>query len=45
VVLEGHVPNPEDLRRYYNEQFQQAQQAWQTLHPGPAVVTPQENKR
>jgi hypothetical protein len=32
-VLEGHIPNPQDLRRYYNEQFAQAEKAWQKLHP------------
>jgi uncharacterized protein (DUF697 family) len=32
AVLEGHVPNTEDLRRYYKEQFDQAEQAWKRLH-------------
>ncbi len=32
AVLQGHVPNPEQLRRYYGEQLNLAKQAWQRLH-------------
>jgi uncharacterized protein (DUF697 family)/predicted GTPase len=28
VVREGHVPDPEDLRRYYREQLSQAEKMW-----------------
>jgi uncharacterized protein (DUF697 family) len=28
AVHEGHVPKPEDLRRYYQEQLKQAEQTW-----------------
>lgn len=33
AVLEGHVPDSADLRRYYGEQLTQAQDAWKRLHP------------
>lgn len=36
AVLEGHVPDPADLRRYYQEQLQQAEEAWKRLHPEDA---------
>ena len=28
AVHRGQVPQPEDLKKYYTEQFAQAQQAW-----------------
>ncbi|MFO0841241.1 MAG: DUF697 domain-containing protein [Gemmataceae bacterium] len=33
AVLEGHMPDPAELRRYYGEQLSLAQAAWQRLHP------------
>jgi uncharacterized protein (DUF697 family)/predicted GTPase len=33
AVLEGHVPDPADLRRYYKDQLDQAETAWKQLHP------------
>jgi uncharacterized protein (DUF697 family) len=33
AVLEGHVPDPEDLRRYYKDQLDEAETAWKKLHP------------
>ena len=36
AVLEGHVPDAEDLRRYYGEQFTQAEQVWKHLKADPA---------
>lgn len=33
AVLEGHAPDPADLRRYYQAELQQAEQAWQKMHP------------
>jgi uncharacterized protein (DUF697 family)/predicted GTPase len=32
AVHQGHVPNPDDLRRYYKEQLALAEQAWTRLH-------------
>jgi uncharacterized protein (DUF697 family) len=32
AVLEGHVPNTDDLRRYYKEQLSQAEKAWKRMH-------------
>jgi uncharacterized protein (DUF697 family) len=49
AVHKGHVPNPEDLRRYYREQLSMAEQAWSSLRaraaaaanePAPAVGAP-----
>jgi hypothetical protein len=49
AVHQGHVPNPEDLRRYYREQLSQAESAWSALRaraataaqePGPAASNP-----
>jgi uncharacterized protein (DUF697 family) len=34
VVLEGHVPDADDLKRYYNEQFSLAQSAWKKTQGG-----------
>jgi uncharacterized protein (DUF697 family) len=34
AVLEGHVPSTEDLRRYYKDQLNQAEEAWKRLHDG-----------
>jgi uncharacterized protein (DUF697 family) len=31
AILSGHVPRPEELRAYYNEQLTQAQQFWKTI--------------
>jgi uncharacterized protein (DUF697 family)/predicted GTPase len=31
AVHQGHVPKPEDLRRYYHEQLAQAQRSWTAL--------------
>ncbi len=33
AVLEGHVPNTQDLKKYYNAQLVQAEDAWKRLHP------------
>jgi uncharacterized protein (DUF697 family)/predicted GTPase len=33
AVLQGQAPNPNDLRRYYKDQLNQAATAWQQLHP------------
>ena len=33
AVLEGHVPNAKDLKKYYNAQLEQAEDAWKRLHP------------
>ena len=35
AVLEGQVPDPADLRRYYKDQLDQAETAWQQLNPTP----------
>jgi uncharacterized protein (DUF697 family) len=32
AVHQGHVPKPDDLRRYYKEQLALAQQSWTKLH-------------
>jgi uncharacterized protein (DUF697 family) len=32
VMLEGHVPNSDELRRYYQEQFTLAESTWKNLH-------------
>jgi uncharacterized protein (DUF697 family) len=39
AVLEGHVPDPADLRRYYKEQLNQAEAAWKAMYPSPAPST------
>jgi uncharacterized protein (DUF697 family)/predicted GTPase len=36
AVLEGHVPDPKDLRRYYREELGRAEESWKRLHPEPA---------
>lgn len=36
AVLEGHVPDADDLRRYYGEQLGLAERAWKNLHTDPA---------
>ncbi len=36
AVLEGQVPDPADLRRYYKDQLEQAETTWRTMHPEPA---------
>ena len=33
AVLQGHVPDPADLRRYYKDQLEEAESAWKKLHP------------
>jgi uncharacterized protein (DUF697 family) len=33
AVLQGHVPDPADLRRYYKDQLDQAETSWKQLHP------------
>jgi uncharacterized protein (DUF697 family)/predicted GTPase len=33
AVHQGHVPRPEELRRYYREQLGRAEQAWKTNKP------------
>jgi len=33
AVLQGHVPNTQDLKKYYNVQLEQAEEAWKRLHP------------
>jgi hypothetical protein len=32
-VLAGQTPDPADLKRYYSEQLNGAEKAWQNLHP------------
>jgi uncharacterized protein (DUF697 family) len=36
AIHEGHVPRPEDLRRYYKEQLTHAEQVWTRLAARPA---------
>jgi uncharacterized protein (DUF697 family) len=36
AVLEGHAPDPQDLKRYFKAELEQAEQAWQKLHSPPA---------
>jgi uncharacterized protein (DUF697 family) len=36
AVLEGHVPDPKDLRRYYREELSRAEESWKRLHPEPS---------
>ena len=31
AIHQGHVPQPDDLRRYYREQLALAEQAWKSL--------------
>ena len=38
AVHEGHVPRPEDLRRYYKEQLALAEQAWSGIKSKTAAV-------
>jgi uncharacterized protein (DUF697 family)/predicted GTPase len=38
AVHQGHVPRPEDLRRYYREQLALAEQAWSTLKSRAAAM-------
>jgi uncharacterized protein (DUF697 family) len=38
AVHKGHVPRPEDLRRYYKEQLALAEQAWGSLRAQAATV-------
>ena len=33
AVLQGHQPNTQDLKKYYNAQLGQAEEAWKRLHP------------
>ncbi len=33
AVLEGHVPDPADLRRYYKDHLDRAETSWKELHP------------
>jgi uncharacterized protein (DUF697 family) len=35
AVLEGHVPDAEDLRRYYQKELAHAEEEWKKLHPQP----------
>jgi uncharacterized protein (DUF697 family) len=35
AVHEGHVPKPEDLRRYYHEQLTQAERTWSLFRKPP----------
>jgi uncharacterized protein (DUF697 family) len=32
AVHQGHVPKPEDIRRYYREQLERAERAWSKIH-------------
>jgi uncharacterized protein (DUF697 family) len=41
AVHQGHVPRPEDLRRYYKEQLTLAEQAWSGLKSKAAAVGPE----
>jgi uncharacterized protein (DUF697 family)/predicted GTPase len=34
AVHKGHVPKPEDLRRYYQEQLALAERSWSKIRPG-----------
>ncbi len=43
AVHEGHVPRPEDLRRYYKEQLTLAEQAWSHRSP-PALPSAEESR-
>jgi uncharacterized protein (DUF697 family) len=38
AVLKGHVPQDAELKQYYQEQLNQAQQFWKTSAPGAASV-------
>ena len=43
AVHQGHVPQAEDLKRYYKEQLALAEKKWAHFHPGsetPASTTP-----
>jgi uncharacterized protein (DUF697 family)/predicted GTPase len=40
AIHRGHVPKPEDLKRYYREQLALAEQAWASLKFRPAAATP-----
>jgi uncharacterized protein (DUF697 family) len=40
AVHKGHVPRPEDLRRYYREELALAEKAWKALHPPRAENAP-----
>jgi uncharacterized protein (DUF697 family) len=35
-IHQGHVPSPEDLKRYYHDQLTLARQAWKLVHAGGA---------
>jgi uncharacterized protein (DUF697 family)/predicted GTPase len=37
AVHQGHVPRPEELRRYYHEQLTRAEKAWQKKQPPGAA--------
>jgi uncharacterized protein (DUF697 family)/predicted GTPase len=41
AVHQGHVPRPEDLRRYYKEQLALAEQAWSGAKSKAAAVGPE----
>jgi uncharacterized protein (DUF697 family)/predicted GTPase len=41
AVHQGHVPKPEDLRRYYKEQLALAEQAWSGAKSKAAAVGPE----
>ncbi|HJT79510.1 MAG TPA: DUF697 domain-containing protein [Gemmataceae bacterium] len=38
AVHQGHVPRPEDLKKYYHEQLVQAEEAWKTAKARPAAA-------
>jgi uncharacterized protein (DUF697 family)/predicted GTPase len=40
AVLEGHMPDPEELRRYYREQLALAQKAWSGKQPAVSDQQP-----
>ena len=36
AVLEGHIPDPKDLKRYYQDQLDKAEQNWKAARPQAA---------
>ncbi len=38
AVHQGHVPRPEDLKKYYREQLAKAEEAWKTAKARPAAA-------
>lgn len=38
AVHKGHAPNPEDLKRYYQEQLNRAEKTWKKIEDGGKAV-------